>query len=220
MASASMSIDWPKPSPSSSSIGLLLACSGGLAEEHHLAHHAFGLIGADVRELLSPHVADVVGERRDHQREAFGDAAGMNARAVQRDAALRQACSMRAVLGPCGGKNQPMGVTTFTPASRIRVTSEGSAKQRAVEHAVGSEGQQRIDVPGGAHTGRIDAADLTRVLSVFGCAVHPDPGELELGMGEDAFDRQAADVAGRPLNHAIAIGPPAPRGSSRLIGAR
>jgi hypothetical protein len=40
---------------------------------------------------------------------------------------LRQASSMRGVPGLCGGKNHPIGVTTLTPDSRIRTTSEGFA---------------------------------------------------------------------------------------------
>ena len=56
-------------------------------EEHHLAHDRLGRVVADVRELLHPHVLDVAAQRGEHQREPFGDAAGVDAGAVQRGAA-------------------------------------------------------------------------------------------------------------------------------------
>ena len=52
-----------------------------------VAHDDLGRVVADVGELLGAHVADVAAQRRQHEREALGDAAGVDAGAVQRDAA-------------------------------------------------------------------------------------------------------------------------------------
>ena len=55
------------------------------------------------------------------EREALGDAAGVDAGAVQRDAAVRgtppRAPRRRRA---AHGKNQPSGVTTFLPERRMR----------------------------------------------------------------------------------------------------
>ncbi len=59
-----------------------------LAEEHDLAHDHLGRVVADVGELLGAYVADVAAQRRQREREPFGDPAGIDAGAVQRHAGL------------------------------------------------------------------------------------------------------------------------------------
>ena len=116
---------------------------GRLAEQHPVADDVGGAVGADVGELLGPHVGDRPGQRRDHQREALGDAAGVDAGAVQRDAG-RLAHRVEALAARrSGGKNQPSGVTTFLPDSRMRVDDARVGHERAVDDAVGVEGEQR-----------------------------------------------------------------------------
>ena len=60
---------------------------GRLAEQHDVADDVGRRVGADVGELLGAHVRDASRQRRDHQREALGDAAGVDAGAVERGAA-------------------------------------------------------------------------------------------------------------------------------------
>ena len=55
-ASATMSIDWPKPTARKSSIGLAAASSRRLAEQHDVADDVDGGVGTEVGELLRPHV--------------------------------------------------------------------------------------------------------------------------------------------------------------------
>jgi len=54
----------------------------------------------------------------------------------------------------------------------------------------------------GADADRSEPADLADVASRFLRAVHPGADQLELRMREDALHGDAADVAGRPLDHA------------------
>ena len=61
---------------------------GRLAEQHPVAHDVGRAVGADVGELLGAHVGDRARERRDHERESLGDAAGVDAGAVQGDPGL------------------------------------------------------------------------------------------------------------------------------------
>ena len=58
-------------------------------EQHDVAHHRLGRVVADVGELLGAHVADVPAQRGEHEREPLGDAARVDAGAVQRRVAAR-----------------------------------------------------------------------------------------------------------------------------------
>ncbi len=81
-----MSIDCMKPWPRIVDHRALRRGLRVLAEQHDLAHDHVGRVVADVGELLGAHVADVAAQRRQHQREPLGDAARVDAGAVQRDA--------------------------------------------------------------------------------------------------------------------------------------
>ena len=69
--------------------GSCAASSGGLPNSMTSRTTMLGRVVADVGELLGAHVADVAAQRRQHQREPLGDAAGVDAGAVQRDVARR-----------------------------------------------------------------------------------------------------------------------------------
>ena len=79
-----MSIDCMNPWPRISIIGLFAATSGSLPNSMTSRTTMLGRVVADVGELLGAHVADVAAQRRQHQREPLGDAAGIDAGAVQR----------------------------------------------------------------------------------------------------------------------------------------
>ena len=85
-SSATMCTDWRKPRAQRLGHDALARLLGCLAEEHPVADDVGGAVGADVGELLGPHAGDGARQGRDHEREALGDAAGVDARAVQGDA--------------------------------------------------------------------------------------------------------------------------------------
>ena len=134
--------------PSMSSIGLFAAHLGRLAEQHHLAHDELGRVGADVGELLGAHVADVAAERRDHQREALGDAAGVDAGAVQRDAALAAGGLelRRPRRAMATGRTSPAASRRSCPLRGCARPSLGLSEHRAVEDAVGVHREQGVGV--------------------------------------------------------------------------
>jgi hypothetical protein len=83
-----MSIDWWKAAAEQAEHGTLGRDRGRLSEQHDLAHDQLGFVRADVRELLGTDAPDVARQVRDQQRDALGDAARVDAGAVQRHAAF------------------------------------------------------------------------------------------------------------------------------------
>src|SRR4029450_5115198 len=79
----------------------------------------------------------------------------------------------------------------------------GIGEQRAVEDAVGAQGQQARLVVGGGDAESPEPAQLAGVAPGLVRRVDPDTDQLELGMGHDALDGGAADGSRRPLDHAI-----------------
>ena len=178
---------------------------GGLAEQHPVAHHVGRAVGADVGELLRPHVGDRARQGRDHEREPLGDPPGVDPGAVQGHAGLLgDGVELLALLG-----------RRVEPAERgdhvlARLEDGGHHRRvgedRAVEDAVGLGGQQGVDVAGGGHAQVLAAQERAEVDALLGRAVDPGPGQLELGMRQDPLHGGTAHAAGGPLDHAKAHG--------------
>ncbi len=130
----------------------------------------------------------------------------MDARAVQADAA---AVTRRLELGHA---RRVKGIEPADRCDDVRARLEQPhdlverGEQGTVDHAVGAEGDERVDVVGREQADRTEAAELADVAAGLGGAVDPGADQLELAMREDAFDGGPADVAGRPLDHAIGHG--------------
>ena len=148
-SSATMHTDWRNPAPRASAMMLVARLLGRLAEQHPVADDVGCAVGADVGELLGPDVGDRPRQRRDHEREPLGDAAGVDAGAVQGDAGLAANASNRAAL--VGGRVEPAERRDHVLA-RLEDGGHhaGVGHERAVDDAVGVEGEQRVDVAGGA----------------------------------------------------------------------
>ena len=192
---------------------------GRLPEEHDVAHDVLGAVGADVGELLGAHVAHAARERRDHEREALGDAARVDARAVQRDAG-RAARGLELRRAGARAREEPAERRDHVLARREEAPHLlGVREERRVDDAVGVEREERLDVARRARrrVGRARRARPTSRPALSG-AVHEDADELELGVGEDPLDRRAADVAGRPLDHAVHGESPTPAGGAAILG--
>ena len=187
------------------SIGLFAACSGVFPNSITSRPRPRRAVGADVGELLRAHVRDRARERRDHQREALGDAARVDAGAVQR---RRRPCGRP----PRGRRRSRSGTGRTSRAASRRscptrgsaITSFGLRHERAVQHAVGVEREQRVDVVGRAHADRRPSPRARRrpARSSRRCAPSSRPARAP-GAIEDALDRRAPDAARRPLDHAI-----------------
>ena len=198
--SATMSIDCMKPPPRNFSIGLFFATLGSLPKSIISWTTSRRSVGADVGELLGADVGDRAREAGDHEREALGDAAGMDAGAVERRAALSARRFDLARVDPLrvdpAERRHDVDAGPQDPDQDLRIRH-----QRAVDHAVGTEREQRVDVAGRADADRRAADEGPDILAFLRFAVDPTADELELRMVEHALDRGAAHAAGRPLDH-------------------
>ncbi|MEZ5139358.1 MAG: hypothetical protein R2711_11500 [Acidimicrobiales bacterium] len=175
-----------------------------LAEQHDLAHHELRRVGAQVGELLGPDVADVAAEAREEHGDLLGDAARVDAGAVHADPGLPAGALE---LGDVGGprREEPAGRRHDVAPGADDAEQLGGARQhRRVEHAVGVDGEHLVDVARGRHPERRDPAELAHVAPGLGRVVDVRPRQLQVGVGDDALDGVATDVAGRPLDHAQA----------------
>ena len=110
--------------PSSVGHGACMASSGVPPNPMMCAHDVRGVVGADIGELLGAHVGDRRRERGQHEREAFRDAAGMDARRRAASRQPRRGVRDRFDAGLLrSGYTQPTGVTTFLPDRKIATTS-------------------------------------------------------------------------------------------------
>src|SRR5439155_12405303 len=76
-------------------------------------------------------------------------------------------------------------------------------RRRRVADAVGVEREEGVSVVGGAHANRREAAERAGILPGLGGAVDPQADQLELGMPDDAAEREPPHVARAPLDDAI-----------------
>ena len=76
---------------------------------------------------------------------------------------------------------------------------------RVVDHAVGFERQQRVDVVGRGDAERLDPDELTDVAAGLVRRPRIAADEFEGGVGGDGLDRAFADIAGRPLDDPIRV---------------
>ena len=121
------------------------------------------------RELLGPHMGDRLRQGRDHQGEPLGDPTRVDAGAVDRGAARRTGRLDGRLVPPL--REEPVERCHHVGTGRQDPGHHrGVGHDRRVDDAVGPEGQQRIDVVGGGHAERADAAQLADV------AVRPCPG--------------------------------------------
>ena len=176
---------------------------GGLAEEHPVADDVGSAVGADVGELLGPHAGDGARQGRDHQREALGDPAGVDTRAVQGDAGTP---AHRVELGPLlAGRVEPA-----ERRDQVLARLEDAGRPRRRRRRSGCTPRSR---PRGRAARRhprwprspsgIAADEGAHVHPVLGLAVHPAPGQLEIGMGQHPFHGGPAHVARGPLDHSV-----------------
>ena len=173
---------------------------GRHAEPHDVAHHVGGVVGADVAELLRPHVRDRRGQRRDHQREPLGDAARVNTGAVQRASAFGAGIEDGRAIGEVG-VDPPDGGDDVLARAQQRHHFVLVRQQRAVDHAVGVEGEDVVHAGRREDADGVQADEFADVLAVLALRVHPGADQLEVGMRQHALDRGLAHAARRPLHH-------------------
>ena len=75
--------------------------------------------------------------------------------------------------------------TTFTPGRQDAHQLADVEPHRVVDHAVGLQVEQRVDVVGGGHAQRLDATQLTDVAADLLRRPGVAPDELERGVGGD-----------------------------------
>jgi hypothetical protein len=91
-------------------------------------------------------------------------------------------------------------VTTLAPVERRDAGEVG--------HAVGAEGQDRLDVTGGSHADRVASGERGDVGALLVGAVDLGADQLEVGPVDDRPDRFDPLVAGRPLHDPVHHGYP------------
>ena len=181
-----------------------------LPEPHDLEHRERVVPGVVVDDLHHPDPAHLLaeGEGVDGQpgvAEARVDAGGVEARAAF------EARGLELLGDPLAGGRR------VQQRHVRRVHHVLAARQHAgdvVDHAVGPqvgvgrvadavrvEVEQRVGVLGGEHADRRPAAQLAGIVAGLAVGVHPQPGQLELRVGDDGGHGVDADGAGRPLDH-------------------
>ena len=88
------------------------------------------------------------------------------------------------------------------PGTEQRAELVDARPQRVVAARVRAQGEQRLDVVGREHPGRLGpAAQVGGIRADLLLAVGVHAHQLEVGAGQDRVQRTAPDVAGRPLDH-------------------
>ena len=170
------------------------------AEQHPVADDVGSAVRADVGELLGPDVA----HRADSAEIISGN------RSVMPPGWMPVPCSVTPAARHTASNARPLVVGRVEPAERghdvlARLEDAGDdrrvGEQRAVDHAVGVDGEQRLDVGGGGDADRVAADQRADVDAVLVGRVHPAPDQLEVGVIEHALDGGPAHPARRPLDH-------------------
>ena len=95
-------------------------------------------------------------------------------------------------------RGDDVGARGEQPAHLVGV--EGA---RHVQHAVGAQADDVLDVVGRHDAGVVEAAQVARVAAGLGGGVDPQPGQLEGRVLDHAAQRTGADVARRPLHDPV-----------------
>jgi hypothetical protein len=171
------------------------------------------VVQGGVGGLGNGHLVDAVARRGRHDRQQFGEAgahAGAEHRRTAGPARLEDALAALAevVAGDkrCRGDDIHAGRQDADQLVDV-------VPHRVVDHAVGFERQQRVDVVGRGDAERLDPDELTDVAAGLVRRPGVAADELEGGVGGYGLDRALADVAGRPLDdpiwgvgHSLSIG--------------
>src|SRR4029453_7476341 len=119
-------------------------------------------------------------ERREHQREALRDAAGVDAGAVQGDAALAAGAldlrRARARAGEEPAEWRHHVLAGLEDADQLRPIRQ----ERCVEHAVRLEREQRVRVAAGMDAERAEPAELAGIAAHLRRIAYVHDRELEL----------------------------------------
>ena len=141
-----------------------------------------------------------------HKGEALGDAARMDTGSVERRSAP-SACSIEPfALGRRWVEPTQRGYDVLARFEQA-LDGVGVSHQGAVDHTVGFERQQVVDVGGRHHPDRFAPDERPHVCACLAAGMHPASDELQVGVLEDTFDRGLADTTGRPLDHPITHNP-------------
>ena len=168
------------------------------------------MVGADVGELLDPHVRHLAGQGREDERHQLGDAAGVDAGSVQSDADLgraRQPVVAGHRVEPADGRHHVLA----RPQQRFDLVRVG--QERRVEHAVRVESEDCVPVVGCRDPDRLSTEDSPTSWPAFSdeCTQQPT------SRGRDGRGRPQCSPV-RP--HPSPIGSRGRAGSALLLMAR
>ena len=95
-------------------------------------------------------------------------------------------------------------VATFFPLASRRADVVEVAVARGVDHAVGVQRDDLVDVRGGGDADRVPADQLPGVDPVLGVGIHPDTDHFEVAaVIENRRQQLAADRADSPQDHPV-----------------
>lgn len=143
-------------------------------------------------------VATDGGHRRDHGV----DPAGVDASDVERTVALVAGCGelgLRLALDAADVEEQ-IGADDVEAAFEQSDSMVEVGHERVVEDGVGVQGDQRVDVGGGEHSGVGSTAQRSGVCACLVLRVGVDTYQFESGIVEDASQAELSHLAGGPLN--------------------
>ena len=183
-------------------IGLAIASSGVPPNTMMWRIDVGGAVGADVGELLGAHVRDRARQRRDHQREPLGDAARVDAGAVQRRRRPpRRRPPDRLAPWPGPGRTSRAASRRSCPTRRSADDLVVVRHQRRVDDAVGVQREDLLDAARRAPR-RSARRRRSRRRPCRPCRplCTQQPTSSRSGWREHALDRRPAHAAGRPLH--------------------
>ncbi len=183
-----------------------------LPEAHDVEQHVGLEIRRVVEDLHHPHRVDTLARAEERERDEIVGEAGVDARREARDITGLARALEQLRVPPRRGRWVHERDHGRRDDVRARLEDAGHVGDRVVgaqvtgrrvRDAVGSEGEHLVGVRRRRDADRRETRELPGVLAGLVRAVDEDAGELEVGMLDDAVERQPADVPRAPLHDAV-----------------
>jgi hypothetical protein len=201
----------------------------GLGEAHRVEEHGRLVVRGVVEDLHDAHGVDPLAGAEQHDGQRIVREAGVDAGREARRPTLsaRRLEALDDVRRRPGREDERHDRGRHHVLPRLENPAEigdgfGQAHVggRGVRHAVGVERQQRVRVVGRRHADlSAEPAQVAGVPPDLVGAVHPETDELEIGVIDDAAQRELPDITGAPLDDTMGHAPPCPR-SARQVKRR
>lgn len=176
----------------------------GIAETHGGDFGGRRIVDGGVERFDDADPVDPVGDARGDDREQLDEAGGVDAAAEDRGVTAAARLDDAVAPGAEAGAGDELRCGHDIDAGGQDADQfVDVGEHRVVDHAVGPQRQQRVDIIGGGDADRCDAAqraDVDTDLVLRPCVA---ADEFEVRVGGDRVHRLRADVARRPLHDPV-----------------